>query len=868
MCADTPNSDNTHKTRRKQTSVRKRSSASESRPSVRNSKQFSKAKPADASTPKKQKSAAKPKKEKKTTRATKNSKGSVASRASVRASSRASSKEHTIHTAKSGGSGKPQAHHTAGTRRSTRSTSSTRTSTATPKRTSKRTTSGSIGKVELWTNSSTKSTPTGMRAASSSNRFQGADNSQKSGVMRILSAIGRGILRFLLFVGHYLARAFSAFGRLLRRSRIALVVTVVVALIVVIGAVDFGMNYGKAYSGVHVGDIDVSGMNEQDIESAIKSEYVGRLDEGKITIYASEDAQSAAEGEGKDESKDSSDDSSDASWTTTAKKLDAEIPVAKLAQNAVEVGREDGGIFARLSAQFQGWDIDPTITYDDKKLEKLAKKIDKKLGSERVDYDVKIEDGHASVTEGHDGNMVDRKKLKKELSSIFLSTGTGSFVTHVELAKIRIDADQAQTVCENVNNAIKQGVVLTMDDATSEYSAADVGEWIETDVKKHGDGYELVPSASDEKARSSILGFAKGQLDMSSLQVTFSVNGGEDDDTTDNISVGASGLDKVPSASDTAAALTEALFGSDGRAAQVKSADSGSDTDTEESDDADAEESQDEESSSDQSDDADKSASIDEPVSVAVSMVSMPSKISFEEARDMGVIEAFSTFTTEFSDASGTESRRNNIKLLVHYINNSVCKAGDTWSFNDTAGERTEDRGFEAAGSIVENEHVDEIGGGVCQVATTTFNAVYESGLPIVERHNHSLYMSMYPTGRDAAVNWPDLDLKWENDTKSDILVRASYEDTSVTVKLYGVSPNLSVETETGEWVPGDAWSTEYKDDDTMAAGSSYVESGGEDGKSITVTRTVTDEKGDVVRTDEFDSNYDPVNEVIVQGTQ
>ena len=97
----------------------------------------------------------------------------------------------------------------------------------------------------------------------------------------------------------------------------------------------------------------------------------------------------------------------------------------------------------------------------------------------------------------------------------------------------------------------------------------------------------------------------------------------------------------------------------------------------------------------------------------------------------------------------------------------------------------------------------DSIGGGICQVATTVFNAVYEAGLPIKERHNHSLYIASYPTGRDAAVDYPGTTLIWENNQNSDVVMKTSYTDDSITVQLYSVHTGYSVETDTGEWEEG-----------------------------------------------------------------
>ena len=172
------------------------------------------------------------------------------------------------------------------------------------------------------------------------------------------------------------------------------------------------------------------------------------------------------------------------------------------------------------------------------------------------------------------------------------------------------------------------------------------------------------------------------------------------------------------------------------------------------------------------------------------------------------------------------------------------------------------------AGAIIDGEYTDSVGGGICQVATTVFNAVYESGLPIKERHNHSLYIASYPQGRDAAVSYPELDLVWQNDTANDVLVKVSCSEGSVTATLYGVDSGYQVSTETGQWEKGKTHSSTTKVDDTLAPGTSYVKTRGTDGSTIEVTRTVKDAAGNIVRQDLFASVYDPVNEVVVKGPE
>jgi len=95
---------------------------------------------------------------------------------------------------------------------------------------------------------------------------------------------------------------------------------------------------------------------------------------------------------------------------------------------------------------------------------------------------------------------------------------------------------------------------------------------------------------------------------------------------------------------------------------------------------------------------------------------------------------------------------------------------------------------------IINGELQTGLGGGVCQVSTTVFNAAYEAGLSITSRTNHALYISHYPQGRDATVNYPDIDLKFVNDTGHWLLLRTWVGSSSLTAALYGTPVHRKVE--------------------------------------------------------------------------
>jgi hypothetical protein len=126
--------------------------------------------------------------------------------------------------------------------------------------------------------------------------------------------------------------------------------------------------------------------------------------------------------------------------------------------------------------------------------------------------------------------------------------------------------------------------------------------------------------------------------------------------------------------------------------------------------------------------------------------------------------------------------------------------------------------------------------------------------------------MASYPSGRDAAVDYPDLDLIWHNDTNCDILLQTSWTDSTVTVDLLGVDPGYTVESKEGDFKDGAKHGVRTEVDSKLEKGETEVKQSGVDGSSITVTRTVKDSAGNVVRTDRFDSVYDAQDEIILIG--
>ncbi|NMD68778.1 hypothetical protein HHO41_00650 [Bacillus sp. DNRA2] len=129
--------------------------------------------------------------------------------------------------------------------------------------------------------------------------------------------------------------------------------------------------------------------------------------------------------------------------------------------------------------------------------------------------------------------------------------------------------------------------------------------------------------------------------------------------------------------------------------------------------------------------------------------------------------------------------RSHNISLSTGAINNYVVFPGETFSFNKVVGKRTPERGYLSAPVIVKGELTEGIGGGICQVSSTLYNAVDQSGLQIVERYSHSKRVPYVPEGRDATVSWYGPDFAFRNLYNQPILIRAYSGNGKMLVMLF-----------------------------------------------------------------------------------
>lgn len=143
-------------------------------------------------------------------------------------------------------------------------------------------------------------------------------------------------------------------------------------------------------------------------------------------------------------------------------------------------------------------------------------------------------------------------------------------------------------------------------------------------------------------------------------------------------------------------------------------------------------------------------------------------------------------YRTYFRESN--QERSHNIKLATKAINNYVVFPGKEFSFNQVVGKRTVRRGYKRAPVIVRGEFSEDVGGGICQVSSTLYNAVLLKGIQIIERYSHSREVPYVPPGRDAAVSWWGPDFVFKNTYHEPILIRASANYGNLFVQIYSSS--------------------------------------------------------------------------------
>ena len=242
-------------------------------------------------------------------------------------------------------------------------------------------------------------------------------------------------------------------------------------------------------------------------------------------------------------------------------------------------------------------------------------------------------------------------------------------------------------------------------------------------------------------------------------------------------------------------------------------------------------------------------------------------KVTISQIGTEAFPDQLATFKTNYD--GGDKDRTTNLQLACQKINGKVLLAGETFSYNQTLGPRTAAAGYKNAKVYEAGQVVDGIGGGICQISTTLYNAVLRANLQIVERKNHQFVTSYAEAGMDATVVYGMTDFKFKNTRKYPIKIVASAKNGVATVSLYGIKEEkeytFSFRTVTVSTIPT---STRYIDDPTLPVGTEKVKQKGANGrKTETYMTKMLD--GKVISTTLLSKDtYDAMQKIILRGTK
>lgn len=218
--------------------------------------------------------------------------------------------------------------------------------------------------------------------------------------------------------------------------------------------------------------------------------------------------------------------------------------------------------------------------------------------------------------------------------------------------------------------------------------------------------------------------------------------------------------------------------------------------------------------------------------------------------------QTLATFTTK---TTSNAKRNTNVRLAAEALNGTIVQPGEEFSFNKVVGQRTEEKGYQAAAAYSSGEVVQEIGGGVCQISSTLYRVVFQSGMEITYRRSHTFEPNYVTPGQDAAISWEQPDFRFINRSEGPICIRASYSDQKATVSIYGI-PVLEegitwdlYSEKTGEVDPPEPT---YIEDQTLDPGTEKIEKAGTNGTTWVTYKVVYKDGKEIERVKDHEKTY------------
>ncbi|SCY94792.1 VanW family protein [Alkaliphilus peptidifermentans] len=221
-------------------------------------------------------------------------------------------------------------------------------------------------------------------------------------------------------------------------------------------------------------------------------------------------------------------------------------------------------------------------------------------------------------------------------------------------------------------------------------------------------------------------------------------------------------------------------------------------------------------------------------------------------------------FKTSFS--ANDKGRNTNIALAASQINGVLLMPNDVFSFNNQTGERGEDKGYQKAPVIVNGQLVQGLGGGICQVSTTLYNAVVRSNLEIIQRQNHSLPVAYVPLGHDATVAFGHIDFQFMNNTEYPVYLESYVEGNQIHIGLYGKKvEDITVQLHS-EVIETIQPRITTKEDPSLYIGEKRIEKEAKQGYRVNTYKIYLKDGKELNRELISNDYYTPVHGIVIEG--
>jgi vancomycin resistance protein YoaR len=496
-------------------------------------------------------------------------------------------------------------------------------------------------------------------------------------------------------------------------------------------------------------------------------------------------------------------------WTVSASSVGAKVDVNKTVSAALAAST--GGNFVvdlghRIALYFKGKDVPAQGTLDTKAVEQVIAGIAGDADQPAANAQLTLDNGVPNVTEGKSGTIVNRASVREDLKGLLFTLKSTQKPLPMMADNPVVKAADTQQAVAQAKTMMSSALTLTSGSKTWAITPQQMANYFDFKVQQENGVSTLVPYLSAKKM-STLFADVNKVVTVAAQDAKFVPSGKT---CTIQPSVDGKQLDQ----DQTAAALTTAAMTSGGRTAQVV-------------------------------------------------LTTKEADLTTAKAQAMGIKDVLGTFSTSHV---GTTNRQQNVRITANYASDVLLAPGEIYDFIKTVGPRTPARGYLMAPGIVGPGKLEDVfGGGICQVSTTLFNAAFVAGLQIVERKNHSLYISHYPAGRDATVSDNSPNMRFRNDTKNYIYVYGTSDGIHTTFTIFGTSDGRKVSYTSAYFYGYIPITVEQTVNPSLPVGTTNVIDKGQQGMHCKVTRTVTMADGTVVSTD-FLSYYPMVPKQVEVG--